>query len=130
MLLVCIRSYLKSVLRYKFLILDTYHWGKLHFSKHEGVREAKRLRITSYIYIIFIILRVFQIVVSSFVLIRGVYVVRIHSVWHSSCFCVNKAVLVRIIPALWKDSTERYMEVRSQLDVPDWVDPIGCFDIL
>jgi len=25
MLLVCIRSYLKSVLRYKFLILGTYH---------------------------------------------------------------------------------------------------------
>ena len=25
MLLVCIRSYLKSVLRYKFLIFDTYH---------------------------------------------------------------------------------------------------------
>jgi hypothetical protein len=25
MLLVCIRSYLKSIMRYKFLILDTYH---------------------------------------------------------------------------------------------------------
>jgi len=30
MLLVCIRSYLKSVLRHKYLILDTYHPDTLY----------------------------------------------------------------------------------------------------
>jgi hypothetical protein len=54
MLLVCIRSYLKSVLRYKFLILDTYHPDTLYlreqgcedsgyFSKPKGVRAQKSL---------------------------------------------------------------------------------------
>jgi hypothetical protein len=33
MLLVCIRSYLKSVLRYKFWILDTYHPDTLYWRK-------------------------------------------------------------------------------------------------
>ena len=53
--LVCIRSYLKSVLRNKFLILDTYHpdiyiWMSndvgirvFFFSKPKGVREQKTL---------------------------------------------------------------------------------------
>jgi hypothetical protein len=31
MLLLCISSYIKSVLRYQFLILDAYHEGTLHF---------------------------------------------------------------------------------------------------
>ena len=50
MLLICIRKYLKSVLRYKFLILDTYHqdtvfmwarmWGSvLIFRSQIGVHE-------------------------------------------------------------------------------------------
>jgi hypothetical protein len=53
MLLVCIRSYLKSVLRYKFLILDTYHPDTLYLgkdmsihgylSKSKGVRDQKIL---------------------------------------------------------------------------------------
>jgi hypothetical protein len=56
MLLVGIRSYLKSVLRYKFFILDTYHPDTLYmsmdvkicgyFSKPKGVGEQKRLRNT------------------------------------------------------------------------------------
>ena len=33
-LLVCIRSYLKSVMRYKFLILNTYHSDSLYFREH------------------------------------------------------------------------------------------------
>jgi hypothetical protein len=51
MLLVCIRRYLKSVLRYTFSILDTYHPGTIYvskdvrirgyFSKPEGVRQQK-----------------------------------------------------------------------------------------
>ena len=51
MLLVCTRSYLKSVLRYKFLILDTYHPDTIYvskdvrirryFSKANGAREQK-----------------------------------------------------------------------------------------
>jgi hypothetical protein len=53
--LVCIRSYLKSVQRYIFLILDAYHPDTLYlnmnkdvkiggyFSKPKGVREKKRL---------------------------------------------------------------------------------------
>ena len=35
MLLVCKRSYLKWVLRYKFLILDNYHPGTLYLHKQE-----------------------------------------------------------------------------------------------
>ena len=38
MLLVCIRSYLKSVLRYKFLILDTYHSEPLHL-REQGCKD-------------------------------------------------------------------------------------------
>jgi hypothetical protein len=52
MLLVFIHSYLKSVLRYKFLILDTFHLDTIYymskdvrnhgyFSKPEGVCEQK-----------------------------------------------------------------------------------------
>jgi len=33
MLLVCIQDYLKSVLRYKFLILDTYQLDTIYMSK-------------------------------------------------------------------------------------------------
>jgi hypothetical protein len=54
MLLVCIRSYLKSLLRYKFLILDTYHQElyiyvskdvriRGYFSKPKGISEQKSL---------------------------------------------------------------------------------------
>jgi len=55
MLLVCICCYLQSVLRYKFLILDTYHLDILYcylrkdvrihgyFWTPKGVREQKRL---------------------------------------------------------------------------------------
>jgi len=53
MLLLCIRSYLKSVMRYKFLILDTCHQHTLHLrdkdvrfrdyvSKPKWVREKKK----------------------------------------------------------------------------------------
>jgi len=49
MLLVCIRSFLKLVLRYKFLILNTYHPDTLHVREQgrEDPRlhdEAKRVR--------------------------------------------------------------------------------------
>ena len=40
MVTVCIGSYLKSVLRYKFLILDTYHPDSIHLCQQEC--EAKR----------------------------------------------------------------------------------------
>ena len=43
---------------------------------------------------------------------------------------INKAVLVRNIPDVQKDSTARYMEVRGQLDVPGLVGPTEYFDIL
>jgi hypothetical protein len=39
MLLVCIRSYLKSVLKYKFLILDTSHPEILYLGLREEGRE-------------------------------------------------------------------------------------------
>jgi hypothetical protein len=35
MLFVCICSYLKSVLRYKFLTLDVYHPDTLHLRQHD-----------------------------------------------------------------------------------------------
>jgi len=38
MLLECIRSYLKSVLRYKYLILDTYHQDILYIYVSKDVR--------------------------------------------------------------------------------------------
>ena len=38
MLLVCIRSYLKSVLRYTFLILDTYHPDTLYL-REQGCED-------------------------------------------------------------------------------------------
>jgi len=41
MLLVCIGGYLKSVLRYKFLILDIYHPDTLHLCEQEC--ETKRV---------------------------------------------------------------------------------------
>jgi len=52
MLLICIPTYEKSVLRYKFLILDTYHPDTLYlwdtrilgyFSNPKGVYEQKSL---------------------------------------------------------------------------------------
>jgi hypothetical protein len=46
MLVVCIRSLLKSVMRYKFLILDMYHPDILYFSEQgcedPSFSEAKR----------------------------------------------------------------------------------------
>jgi hypothetical protein len=49
MLLVCIRSYLKSVLRYKYLILDTFHADTFFVYVSKDVKimvilEAKRDR--------------------------------------------------------------------------------------
>jgi hypothetical protein len=38
MLPVCIRSYLKSVLKYKFLILDTYYPDTIYMSKDGTIR--------------------------------------------------------------------------------------------
>jgi len=38
MLLVCIRNYLKSVLRYKFLILDTYRRNTLYL-RQQGCED-------------------------------------------------------------------------------------------
>jgi hypothetical protein len=56
MLLVCVSSYLKSVLKYKYLILVTYHRdtiyvskdGRIHgyCSKPKGIREHKSLENT------------------------------------------------------------------------------------
>jgi len=43
MLLVCVRSYLISVLRYKFLIFDTYHPDTLYLRKPKGFRKQKYL---------------------------------------------------------------------------------------
>jgi hypothetical protein len=53
MLLMCIRSYLKPVLKYNFLILETYRPDTIYmrqdvsnrgyFSKPKGVREQKHL---------------------------------------------------------------------------------------
>jgi hypothetical protein len=42
----------------------------------------------------------------------------------------NKAVLVHTIPDVWKDSTEGYMEVRGQLDVPGWLGSTGGLESL
>jgi hypothetical protein len=62
MLLVCIRSYLKSGLRFKFLILDTYYPDTLYlheqvcedlwfaFRSQNGVCEQKSLGIATLAY--------------------------------------------------------------------------------
>jgi hypothetical protein len=61
MQLVCIRIYLKSILRYKFLILNTYHPGTSYlreqecedpgsFSEPKGDREQKSLGNTAITY--------------------------------------------------------------------------------
>ena len=59
MLLVCIRSYLNSVLGYKCLILDTYHPDTLYLrerirgylEKAKGVREEESLGCATLAYI-------------------------------------------------------------------------------
>jgi len=45
---VCIRSYLISVLRYEFLIFDTYHPDTLYLRKPKGFREKKFWETLSY----------------------------------------------------------------------------------